>query len=184
MPAYKKSRFIIILFSILAVLCLIRFGLSVICLRNLILLGYLFCLSLTDLESYIIPDSCLIIASAAWVAAIPFEFEKYGTLMGIGIHVASAFVCGGSVLAIALLMDIVLKKESLGGGDIKLIAVMGLYLGMDASLFAMLISCIMGLIFVLIRKGIHPNIEDHFPFGPSIAVSIWIVLMYGDFLIK
>lgn len=184
MPVYKKNRFIIILFSILAVLCLIRFGLSVICLRNLILLGCLFCLSLVDLESYIIPDSCLIIAATAWVAAIPFEYEKYGTLMGIGTHVLSAFVYGGGVLAISLLMDIVLKKESLGGGDIKLIAVMGLYLGMDASLFAMLISCILGLIFVLVRKGIHPNAEDHFPFGPAIAMSIWIILMYGDLLIK
>ena len=184
MPVYKKNRFIIILFSILAVLCLIRFGLSVICLRNLILLGCLFCLSLVDLESYIIPDSCLIIAATAWVAAIPFEYEKYGTLMGIGTHVLSAFVYGGGVLAISLLMDIVLKKESLGGGDIKLIAVMGLYLGMDASLFAMLISCILGLIFVLVRKEIHPNAEDYFPFGPAIAVSIWIILMYGDLLIK
>ena len=147
-------------------------------------MGCLFCLSLVDLESYIIPDSCLIIAATAWVAAIPFEFEKYGTLMGIGTHVLSAFVYGGGVLAISLLMDIILKKESLGGGDIKLIAVMGLYLGMDASLFAMLISCILGLIFVLIRKGIHPNAEDHFPFGPAIAVSIWIILMYGDLLIK
>ncbi|MDD6232446.1 MAG: A24 family peptidase [Frisingicoccus sp.] len=147
-------------------------------------MGCLFCLSLVDLESYIIPDSCLIIAATAWVAAIPFEYEKYGTLMGIGTHVLSAFVYGGGVLAISLLMDIVLKKESLGGGDIKLIAVMGLYLGMDASLFAMLISCILGLIFVLIRKGIHPNAEDHFPFGPAIAVSIWIILMYGDLLIK
>lgn len=147
-------------------------------------MGCLFCLSLVDLESYIIPDSCLIIAATAWVAAIPFEYEKYGTLMGIGTHVLSAFVYGGGVLAISLLMDIVLKKESLGGGDIKLIAVMGLYLGMDASLFAMLISCILGLIFVLVRKGIHPNAEDHFPFGPAIAMSIWIILMYGDLLIK
>lgn len=184
MPVYKKNRFIIILFSILTVLCLLRFDLSVICMRNLILLGCLFWLSLVDLESYIIPDRCLIIAAAAWVAAIPFEFEKYGTLMGIGTHVLSAFVYGGGVLALSLLMDIVLKKESLGGGDIKLIAVMGLYLGMDASLFAMLISCILGLIFVLVRKGIHPNAEDHFPFGPAIAVSIWIILMYGDFLKK
>ena len=104
-------------------------------------------------------------------------------IASLSIFLPEGPVLVGALVAVPLFMAGLLWG-GIGGGDIKLIAVMGLYLGMDASLFAMLISCIMGLIFVLIRTGIHPNIEDHFPFGPSIAVSIWIILMYGDFLIK
>ena len=54
-------------FALLTLLCLLRFDLSWLCLRNWILLCCLFCLSLTDLECMIIPDVCLIIAAAGTV---------------------------------------------------------------------------------------------------------------------
>ena len=58
-------------FALLTLLCLLRFDLSWLCLRNWILLCCLFCLSLTDLECMIIPDVCLIIAAAVWGIFLP-----------------------------------------------------------------------------------------------------------------
>ena len=49
----------------------------------------------------------------------------------------------------SLIMDRVLKKESLGGGDIKLFAVIGLYLGLVGTLFALMLACVLGLMMAL-----------------------------------
>ena len=47
-----------LVFSLVTVLCLLRFDLTVLCLRNWVFLGCLFLLTLTDLDAMIIPDGC------------------------------------------------------------------------------------------------------------------------------
>ena len=80
-------------------------------------------------------------------------------------------------------MDRILKKDSLGGGDIKLIAVCALYLGPVNMLFALIGSCVIGLVFVLIRRIRKKEGEGKaFPFGPSIALSCGIFCLYGGAL--
>lgn len=168
-------------FALMAVLCLLRFDLSAVFLRNLVFGCCLFCLSLVDLEILIIPDGCLITAALAWAVALPFSSMGMGEII---LHLLAALLYGGGILLLSLAADHILKKESLGGGDIKLFAVMGLYLGMTASLFAMLLSCILGLLFALPRKMNMTGQDEHFPFGPSIAAAIWIMLLYGQPLVN
>ena len=94
------------------------------------------------------------------------------------------FVCslGGGLLAISLVMDRILGRDSLGGGDIKLLAVVGLYLGPIASLFALVLACMLGLaIHALNRKK---DGKAAFPFGPSIAWATAIMLLYGQPLVN
>ena len=70
----------------------------------------------------------------------------------------------------------------MGGGDIKLFAVTGLYLGAVASLFMVLFACILGLLMgVLIRKK---KKEALIPFGPSIALATYGMLLYGQGLVE
>ena len=163
-----------LLFAAVTVLCLLRFDLTVLCLRNWIFLCCLFCLSLVDLECYVIPDGCLLVSVGAWLLALPFLWSGWGA---VGKNVLAALVFGGGVLLISLVLDRVLKKESLGGGDVKLFAVLGLYLGLTASLFAVILACILGLLFLLIRRG---GEEGRIPFGPSIAAAAAIMLLYGE----
>ena len=167
-------------FAAVTVLCLLRFGLTAECLRNLIFFGCLFCLSLVDLESCIIPDGCLLTAALAWAVWLPFSGLS---LPEIGLRVLAAGVYGGGLLLVSLAADKILGKESLGGGDIKLFAVVGLYLGLTASLFALLLSCVLGLVFAFGRKLLPHGQEEHFPFGPSIAAASWLMLMYGQPLV-
>ncbi len=178
--AKVPARYLIaeLLFAGLSVLCLLRFDLSVLCLRNYVFLCCLFCLSIVDLECYEIPDGCLIIAAVVWAAALPFADNP---LRELGWGLLSGVVYGGGILAVSLLMDRVLKKESLGGGDVKLFAVVGLYLGLAGTLFAMLAACVFGLLFVLFGKK---NNERQIPFGPSIAAAAALILLYGDRLIE
>ncbi len=189
--------------ALMTVLCLLRFDLTVLCLRNYVFLCCLFLLTLTDLEDMIIPDGCLITAIAAWIAAQPFIFKGWPDVL---FSVLSAVLYGGALLGISLVMDKILGRDSLGGGDIKLFAVIGLYLGLVGTLFTMVFACVIGLaihgLSILLRKHNTDRLSDNsaetsddksqseednggeFPFGPSIAVAAAYMLLYGDRLIS
>ena len=165
-------------FAVLTVLCLLRFDLTVLCLRNWVFLCCLFCLSLVDLESYTIPDGTLVIAALAWALALPFLWEGWAAA---GRQVLAGLVFGGGILLLSLLLDKILKKESLGGGDVKLFAVCGLYLGFVGSLFAMLLACLLGLLLGRLRRA---ESGQPIPFGPAIALAAALVLLYGEGAIR
>ena len=166
-------------FAVLTVLCLLRFDLTVLCLRNWIFLCCLFCLSLVDLECCTIPDGCLLTAVGAWVLALPFLKPGWAEILR---HVLAGLAFGGGILLVSILMDKLLGKESLGGGDVKLFAVVGLYLGFVSTLFCVMLSCVFGLLFALLlsRGGKGRAI----PFGPSISAAAAFMLLYGQGLVQ
>ena len=169
-------------FAGLSVICLLRCDLSLLFARDMVLICCLFCLSLVDLECQIIPDGCLVISAAAWLIYAVVCPGESGILMTLGSGLLSAVIYGGGILVISLIMDKVLGRESLGGGDVKLFAVAGLYLGLIGSLFAMLLACLIGLVSAaFLRKG---GRSAAFPFGPSIAAAIWLMLMFGGGLVS
>lgn len=164
-------------FAAVTVCCLLKFDLSVRALLSFVFLCCLFCLSLTDLDAQIIPDGCIIISAAAWLVWLPFSGKSWGE---IGLNVLAGIVFGGGLLTVSLIMDKVLGRESMGGGDIKLFFVTGLWLGFVRSLFAMILACFVGLAVALIRRLADRNAERQFPFGPSIAFSTAVLLFFGD----
>lgn len=157
-------------FAALSVLCLLRFDCTALCLRNYVFLCCLFCLSLVDLDSYTIPDGCLILPALAWLVTYPWTPARFSDL-------AAALLYGGAMLALSLVMDRILQKETLGGGDIKLFAVMGLYLGPFASLFALTLSCVLGLLFAAATRQ---GKGTPFPFGPAISAACAVMLLFGQ----
>lgn len=178
----KSTHYLLsgVVFSVMTVMCLLKCDLTVLFLRNMVFLCCLFCLSLVDMERYFIPDGCLLVSTIVWIVAIPFAFTEYGGWSGIGFHLLAAVAYGGGMLGISLLMDCILQKESLGGGDIKLFAVMGLYLGMTRSLFALFFACILGLVSAVICRRKEKDHGGIVPFGPAIALSTWLMLLYGS----
>lgn len=169
-----------IVFGLITVICLLKFDLTVLCLRNYIFLAVLFVLTLTDIDDMIIPDGCHIIAVVAWIAAEPFLFDGWP---GVISHVGAGLLFGGGLLAISLVLDRIMGRDTLGGGDIKLIAVTGLYLGLIGNLFTLMLSCILGLLFNAITKKSSGE-DKAFPFGPWIAGAAGIMLLFGDPLIN
>ena len=163
-------------FALVSLACLLSGDLTLLTLRNWIFLCCLFCLSLVDLSAYIIPDGCLIVSLLAWLAALPFSGMGWKE---IGLHILAGVVIGGGILLVSLLMDRILHKESMGGGDIKLFAVVGLYLGLLSSLFAVILSCVFGLLFALLRRLFSGEQGAQIPFGPSIAAAAAVMLLYG-----
>ncbi len=147
------------------------------------LTGCLFVASITDLESFEIPDGALLSGTLGWIVFTALEFFLgIHDLKWIIHHVVAGLLIGGVMLIISVVMDKILKRDSMGGGDIKLFALLGLYLGYASSYELIILSCFVGLLFAGLRKALIKGASKEFPFGPSIALSGYFLLIFGDMI--
>ena len=155
----------------------VRFGFCFECALYMVLSGILFTLSIVDLMSYEIPDGFIISGVILWILSLFFPQRGLSFILN---HLGAGVVCGGAMLIISLVLDRILQKESLGGGDIKLYFMLGLYIGWIKSYMLVLLSCVIGLVFAgaFRAKGRGETI----PFGPSIAMAFYVLLLFGDAL--
>ena len=116
-----------------------------------------------------IGDAALV-ASATMMRMIPF-----GLTLGDGL--AGALVLGGGSLAASIAFERLAQRPSMGGGDIKLLAVVGLFLGWERGLWCLFAACLVVLVMQMASrfreggKGIGPQT---FPFAPAILVGVVI----------
>jgi len=107
---------------------------------------------------------------------------------GIGILTSSVglLVGGGSLYLIALLGDWLFKKESMGGGDIKLAAMLGAFLGWQKVLFVFISSAAIGLVVSMKLMLFSSSLRRHrvIPFGPFLAVAAMLAIVCGDQIIN
>jgi leader peptidase (prepilin peptidase)/N-methyltransferase len=76
--------------------------------------------------------------------------------------------------------DKIFKKESLGGGDIKLMGAIGAVLGFVPSLVALFVSSLLGLLFSLFAKS---DDKSHIvPFGPFLLISTIICIYFSYYI--
>ena len=140
----------------------------------------LLCVSFIDLKHQIIPD---VISLPGILAGFIVSFFSYHVTW---LHSLIGILIGGGILYIvALLFEILMKKEGMGGGDIKLLAMIGAWLGWKAVPFVILVSSLTGLLLggaslVLSKQGIRSRI----PFGPFLSLSALIYIFYGNEIIN
>ena len=153
-------------------------GLTLHTLSLLVLCSCLFCLSLVDLDIQIIPHRFLIIPAIVRIAELLYE----GGFSALLAPVLTGLGLGGSVLILSLIMDKVLKKDTMGGGDIKLLALLGLYFTIPECFLMLILSCVLGIVIaVLLMKK---ESDAAFPFGPALSLGAWITLLIGEPLIS
>ena len=163
--------------GLLWVSCLMRYGFSWRSLECALLLTLLLALSLHDMDTMILPDSLMFCGVMLWLMFLPM-WQQARFRLRDGILGAAAL--GGSILLLTLLMDRLLKQESMGGGDIKLVALLGLNTGPAAGLLLMLMASILGLVLAWRWKALGRA----FPFGPALALAAWPTLLYGDEMVR
>lgn len=101
------------------------------------------------------------------------------------LHLVNALVSGiigfFTLYVIGLLGQFLFKKETLGGGDIKLYAVVGFVLGILPTFLSIFMAAILTLTYILlfVKDKIKPV-----AFGPFIAIASYICLFYGQTLIE
>lgn len=168
------------------------------CVLGCILMG----LSLVDLDTFTIPNGFIAAGILVWI--VSFAFYGVAPMSGsIGLGslmlgltgsptvavlldgLLGAFVVAGGLLVLSFVFDKVVGRQSLGGGDVKLVFVVGLYLGVAASVLNLIVACIVGIAFSLATQRTRRDAEDPrvFPFGPSIALATWFTLILGPHLL-
>jgi len=154
------------------VLIVARYDVSFEALRYLVLICILLTLSLVDLELYIIPDGTIIAGIVWWLATVPLMAEPWTEQLKSGL--IAAFGVAAAMLILSILFDKITGKESLGGGDVKLFFMTGLYLGPWVTLFNLILACVVGIIFVIAMK------QKKIPFGPAISAAVFVSLLAGS----
>ena len=147
----------------------IVFGLSIECLYSIIFVSMLIIIIISDYQTMIIPDNVLIFSSLLliFIKFFMFGIENVGISL---LHAAGSFIF---MLLLKLFGDFVFKKESMGGGDIKLLSVFGFVLGFPMSIISVFLSAFIALPISLIILKIKKNHE--IPFGPFLAISAAII---------
>lgn len=88
------------------------------------------------------------------------------------------------MLILINLIELVVKKEVMGGGDIKLFAMIGLFLGIKGGILTIILSVYIGAIYgvgtILYSKLNNKEYNSMIPYGPFISVGAIIVLLYGN----
>jgi leader peptidase (prepilin peptidase)/N-methyltransferase len=131
-------------------------------------------ITVIDLYHQIIPDVISLpgigvgLLGALIVPQITFFKSLLGVLIG-----------GGSLFLVATLYQLFFKRDGMGGGDVKLLAMIGAFLGWDAVILTILLSSLIGSvsgigIMLLKRKDFKYAI----PFGPFLSLGAVIALFY------
>ena len=147
------------------------FGFSFECLYSIVFLSMLIIIIISDYQTMIIPDSILLFFS------LILAFIKYfmNGLESVGISLLHALAAFIFMLLLKLLGDFLFKKESMGGGDIKLLAVFGFVLGFPLSLVSVFLSAFIALPISLILLKVNKSHE--IPFGPFLAIAAIIIFL-------
>ncbi len=195
--------------AVLYVVILWRYGFTLQTLEMGGLASVLLVASLTDLDDYLIPNGCIIAAvviRVLYLVICAFLGQDVGPVVRESLIGAVAVTV--PLLILVLIMDRVLGKPSMGGGDLKLFALAGLYFGWRQCLFLIIVACLLGIVFALavrywfkadgaehpdtdtpadgnaVKQNVSVDAEDDvpehaFPFGPSIAVAMVITMLCG-----
>lgn len=132
----------------------------------------------SDINYYIILDSPLIIGSILIIIIKLLTTTLTSTLLSIG----SGVLIFAIMYSIMLLGNLIFKKESLGGGDIKLSFVAGLVLGPKLGILYIIFGAFLAFpyaIYITIR-----NKENMLPFGPFLISSLLIIYLDYNFFLN
>ena len=140
--------------------------------RAIAFLTLLLAIAVTDARFYIIPDRLSLGGAVVGVAlsALPGAPTLPESVLG-------AVIGGGALWLVAILGTLAFKKEAMGGGDIKMMTMIGAFLGWKGALLTVFLGALAGtLVFVpLAWKS-----DKLVPFGLFLALGGALAFYLGD----
>lgn len=175
-PRYATVEF---LTGILFLLVYNKYLISLETIYYIILVSLLVIITFIDIDHYIIPDGIIIFGI---VTALILNIVGMGA--PIKDSVIGSVICGGGMLLLIHIIEFIVKKEVMGGGDIKLFAMVGLFLGVKGGLLTIILSVYVGAIYgvgtIIYSKIKNKEYNSMIPYGPFISVGALIALLYGN----
>lgn len=152
-----------------------KFFIGIEFLKYTVLISLLIVITFIDLKTQEIPDGLILFGL---ISGLLFNLYDIKAHMVLGIL---GFVLGGGVF----LLIAMLTGGAMGGGDIKLMAVLGLFFGWKYIILITLISFVIGaaVSLILIATKLKGR-KDFIPFGPFIAAAALIAIFYGSYILQ
>jgi len=187
--------------AVLVTLLFYKYGVTFETFVYVILTLSLIVISFIDLEHFIIPNVItlpgIIIGLAYNLLITDWGFFlkiipglDFGNIFYIAPRIPALnsffgiIIGGGTLLLIAYLYKIIRKREGMGMGDVKLLAMLGAFLGINGVFFIILVSSlvgsVIGITLILIQRG---NMKLVLPYGPFISFAAVLFLFTGPIVI-
>ena len=178
-PLSYQYPLVELLTGVTSLACIIKWGVTFNALSIFIFIAALIVITFIDFEHKIIPDVISLpgilyglLLSLVWTR-ITFLDSLLGVLLG-----------GGSLLLVAGLYYLLTKEEGMGLGDVKLLAMMGAFLGWKSILFIIMIGsftgAVIGIAVMLIKRK---DRRYAIPFGPFLSLVAVCYIFYGQEII-
>lgn len=151
-------------------LWVVQFGLSLLTLIGLLLTISIVAMSIIDFEFYIIPDGLnlfMLLLGAAYcvILGTSLDYLLLAPLLGLGFG-----------LALRWGMYAWKRKEALGLGDVKFLAVAGLFIPFENFPAFLFLSGMLGIVIALIWRW--KKAGERFPFGPALGMSMLVCVLF------
>ena len=173
-----------------------RFGLTLLAVKNLLFVSMMLILAFSDLTERLLPDEITLGGAAVGLVFSLIEPLPPGTVdlvlrlfsvrtaprvVSIAESLTGALIGAGLLWAVAEIYYRFRFREGMGFGDVKMMALIGAFLGLQQALGAVMLASIMGavlgLVFILIfRKGMAYEL----PFGTFLAFAAILVTLAGS----
>ncbi len=153
------------------------------------LIANMIIITFIDMAYRIIPDSLnytgIMLAPFVSVICPLFHPEipviENPHLAGLLSSILGIIVGGGILYVVGVIGKIIFRKEAMGLGDVKMMAMVGGFLGWKNAILIFLFACIIGTVFGIISLIITK--DRYTPFGPHLAIGTLAVLMWHDELL-
>ena len=157
--------------GVLFAISFIVFGFSWQLLISLTFISMLIIVMVSDFNFMIIPDEILIFFGILLSVEISLIYGFQTLFIKLGNGCLSAFL----MYILKIIGDFIFKKESMGGGDIKLLFVFGMVLGWQLAILSIFIGSLIGLPLSLIV--LYKNKDHIVPFGPYLSLGAIVILL-------
>lgn len=155
--------------GILYVIIVYIHGVNVDSLLYCLLTSALIVLSVIDFRTYEIPFGINLFILALGLIRAALDYQ----------HILSYLIGFLAVSAVLAILYYASKGRAIGGGDVKLMAACGLFLGWKLIIIAFLLGCILGAFIHVIRMKVSK--EDHvLAMGPYLSAGVFIAAMWGS----
>jgi len=176
-PISLRYPLVEILIGLLSVALFVQFGLRPKTIFLFLFTAALIAIALIDLQHKIIPD---VISLPGILIGVTFSFLPSSAISPIEALIG-VVGGGGFLLLVGTVFEKLTGREGMGGGDVKLLAMIGAWMGWKALPFIILISSLTGAVIggvslVVTRQGVRSRI----PFGPFLALGALVFLFFGD----
>ncbi len=166
--------------GLFALAVFLKFGITMQALIYFIFIAALLVITFIDLDHQIIPDVITLpgiplgLAASFGLPSVSFWDAMLGLVAG-----------GGSLMLVAWGYTLITKKDGMGGGDVKLLAMIGALTGWQGVLFTILVGSAVGTVCgLIVMQRQKSDMKLAIPFGPFLSIGAIVYIFFGPALIS